>query len=115
VNWILAVLTLSIQPWAGHAPATTTSAAVKYRLEVAGKPNEAVHLRATGVAQGWLGAFCTPQYCSPERADATLPASGRAVFTFELIRESDSAPKKSGALISGTGGVSVTVSPAVTR
>jgi hypothetical protein len=105
---------LSIQPWTGSDLQTTTEEAAKYRLEVSGKPSAAVHLRALGVAQGWLAAFCTPHVCSPERVDVQLSRSGDAVFQFELIRESDDAPRQSGATITDDDGASVTV-PAAFR
>ncbi len=105
---------LSIQPWTGTDLQTTTTDAAKYRLEVAGRPNATVRLQASNVAAGWLAAFCTPKLCSPQHIDAQLPRSGQAVLQFELIRESDSAPKQSGATITGGDGASVTV-PAAYR
>jgi hypothetical protein len=105
---------LSIQPWTGSDLQTTTSAAAKYRLEVTGKPQSVIHLQASGVASGWLAAFCTSKVCSPERVDVTIPASGRAVLQFELIRESDTAPKRSGAMIRDDDGAGVSV-PAASR
>ena len=105
---------LSIQPWVGSDFQTTTTAAAKYRLEVSGEPNASVRLRAVGVAPGWLAAFCTPRLCSPQRIDVQLPSSGYAVFQFELIRESDDAPKRSGATITDGDGASVSV-PAAYR
>lgn len=110
MNWVLAVIALAIQPWSGHDLSTATTAAVaKYRLEVSGKPNEVVRLQAAGLADGWLGAFCTPKVCSPQRVEAVLPASGHAIFQFELIRESDSAPTESGATITSSDGAKVDV------
>jgi hypothetical protein len=100
---------LSIQPWTGSEFQTTSSAAAKYRLEVSGKPKALVHLQARGVASGWLAAFCTPKFCSPQRVETSLPSSGQAVFQFELIRESSSAPKETGATIDGPDGASVSV------
>jgi hypothetical protein len=100
---------LSIAPWAGGDLQTTSTAAAKYRLEVAGPPHAVVRLMARDVATGWLAAFCTRKYCSPQRVEDVLPASGVAIFQFELIRESDTAPKASGAVITGADGVSVTV------
>jgi|GEM_PF-1035749 len=100
---------LSVQPWTGNDLQTTTSAAAKYRLEVSGKAHAVIHLQASGVAGGWLAAFCTSKVCSPERVDVAIPASGQAVLQFELIRESDSAPKQSGATIRDDGGASVSV------
>jgi hypothetical protein len=105
---------LSIQPWTGSDFQVTTRSAAKYRLAVSGKPNASVRLRARGVAPGWLAAFCTPRLCSPQEIDFSLPRSGNAVFQFELIRESDDAPKQSGATITDDDGASVSV-PAAYR
>lgn len=105
---------LEIRPWNGKDWPTASQAAAKYRLIVTGKPNAHVRLEATGVADGWLGAFCTPNVCAPEHVDVDLPKSGQAVFQFELIREGGSAPAKSGARIVGNDGSSVNV-PIATR
>lgn len=105
---------LAVQPWTGNDLQATSSTAAKYRLEVTGKPNAEVRLRAVGVAPGWLAAFCTPKYCAPQHVETALPHSGQIVFQFELIRESDSAPKQSSATITGSDGASVKV-PAVYR
>lgn len=105
---------LSVQPWTGSDFQVTSGSAAKYRLEVAGKPNASIGLRALGVARGWLAAFCTPRLCSPQRIDVQLPRSGDAVVQFELIRETDDAPKRSGATIAGSDGASVSV-PAAYR
>jgi hypothetical protein len=100
---------LSIQPWTGSEFQTTSTAAAKYRLEVSGKPKALVRLQARGVASGWLAAFCTQKYCSPQHVETSLPSSGNAVFQFELIRESSSAPKETGATIVSPDGSSVSV------
>jgi hypothetical protein len=105
---------LTIQPWTGSDFQVTTDTAAKYRLEVMGRPNATLHLRAVDVASGWLAAFCTPRLCSPQRIDVRLPASGDAVFQFELIRESENGPKRSGATITDDDGASVSV-PAAYR
>lgn len=105
---------LSIQPWTGADLQTTTIQAAKYRLEVTGRPNATIRLEATNVAAGWLAAFCTQKICSPEMIDTQLPRSGQVVLQFELIRESDTAPRQSGATITGGDGASVTV-PAAYR
>jgi hypothetical protein len=105
---------LTIQPWTGSDFQVTTEAAAKYRLEVTGKPSASVRLSVVGVASGWIGAFCTPRLCSPQRVDLELSRSGRAVVQFELIRESDNAPKRSGATITDGDGASVMV-PAAYR
>ena len=100
---------LSIQPWTGSDLQTTTAAAAKYRLEVTGRPNTAIRLQTSGVADGWLAAFCTPKICAPQHIDLALPRSGQAILQFELIRESDTAPHQSAARIIGDDGASVTV------
>ncbi len=105
---------LEIQPWNGKDFPSASQAAAKYRLIVTGKPKAHVRLEATGVAEGWLGAFCTPKLCAPAHVDVDLPTSGRAVFQFELIREGDSAAAQSGAHIVGNDGSSVDV-PITTR
>jgi hypothetical protein len=100
---------LSVLPWTGSDLQVTTAAAAKYRLEVSGKPNASIGLQARGVAKGWLAAFCTPKLCSPQRVDVQLPHSGQTVLQFELIREAQGAPKRSGATITDGNGASVTV------
>jgi len=100
---------LSIQPWTGTDLQTTSADAAKYRLEVSGRPNATIRLQASNVADGWLAAFCTPKLCSPQRIDTQLPRSGQVVLQFELIRESNDAPKRSGATITGGDGASVAV------
>jgi hypothetical protein len=105
---------LEIEPWTGKDLVTTTSTAAKFRLIVSGAPNATLHLEATGVADGWLGAFCTPTVCAPQRVSVTLPKSGQAIYQFELIREEDNAPSKSGARVVSDDGASVDV-PAASR
>jgi hypothetical protein len=100
---------LSVQPWTGSELQTSSAAAAKYRLKVTGTPDSVVHLQASGVANGWLAAFCTPKFCSPQRIEVAIPSSGESVLQFELIRESDTAPKRSGATIRDDRGASVTV------
>lgn len=102
---------LSLSPWTGKNLPTVTSSAVKYRLDVTGKPNASLHISTSQVATGWIAAFCTPTVCAPGSVDVTLPASGKAMYSFELIRNDDSAPKKSGALITTDDGASLRVSP----
>jgi len=102
---------LTIQPWTGKDLTTTTSAAAKYRLTVTGKPNSTLELEATNVASGWIAAFCTQTVCAPQRVNVTIPASGQAMYQFELIRESDDAAKSSGATITG-GDATLMVPPA---
>lgn len=103
---------LAVEPWTGKDLVATTSTAAKYRLLVTGKPNTTIRLQATDVAAGWIAAFCTPSVCSPTRVDVALPKSGQATFQFELIREQDNAPPRSGARIMGDDGAFVRVPPA---
>ena len=105
---------LSILPWTGNDLQTTSADAVKYRLEITGPPNAAIHLHTSGVADGWLAAFCTPKLCSPQRIDFAMPRSGQSVVQFELIRESDTAPHQSAATITAADGSSISV-PAAYR
>ena len=105
---------LTIHPWTGSDLQTASSDAVKYRLEVAGKPGAAVRLTAHKVATGWIAAFCTPKVCSPGQVALDLPDSGGIVLQFELIREAADAPHHTGATITETGGASVIV-PAAAR
>jgi len=100
---------LKLEAWTGANVATATSAARKYRLHVAGPANAKLVLRASGLAPGWLAAFCTPSYCAPMRVDVTLPATGEAVFQFELIREDAAAPARTAARITSDDGASVSV------
>src|SRR5690242_16017447 len=100
---------LAITPWTGSDLQTTSAHAAKYRLQVSGRPNSTVRLRTSGVASGWLAAFCTPSFCSPKTLDVRLPSSGQAVFQFELIRETADAPKASAATIIESAGASVHV------
>jgi hypothetical protein len=105
---------LEIQPWNGKDFVSSARSAAKFRLIVTGKPNARLHLKATAVADGWLGAFCTPKVCAPEEVDVNLPKSGRAIYQFELIKEVGTAPARSSARIVGDDGSSVDV-PAATR
>lgn len=109
MTWLLGVIGLVLSTWSGANYSTTDIAAVRYRLVVSGAAGTNVHLRADGVASGWIAAFCTPRLCSPQQVDAVLPASGRAVYAFELFRETSTAPKHSGAVIRSVDGASVHV------
>ena len=100
---------LVIEPWRGSNLPTVTSSAQKYRLRVTGTPNATLVLHAGDLAKGWLAAFCTPRVCAPMRVDVTLPATGAAVYQFELIREETGGPAHSGATITSSDGASVSV------
>lgn len=89
---------LSIAPWTGADPKNAIAGATKYRLTLAGKPGAHVHVRATGEAKGWIAAFCTDRVCSPDQTVLDLPDSGTADISFELVRDDDTAPLKSGTV-----------------
>jgi hypothetical protein len=94
--------TMMISPWNGSDLPTVTDSAAAYRLTIDGKPGATVHLSASGVANGWIAAFCDSHTCSPMRIDERIPKSGQLVIAFELIRETDDAPHRSGAIIKGS-------------
>lgn len=106
---ILALATLTLTPWKGSDLPTATQAAAKYRLAIAGKPGTTVRLRTTGVAQGWIAAFCDMKVCSPSQLTETIPGSGRVVVQFELIRETEDAPHSSGAVIRSDDGRTIVI------
>ena len=100
----LILAAMGISPWSGTDLPTATEAAAKYRLTVSGKPGTTVHLNTSGVAQGWIAAFCDMRVCSPTQVSEVIPKSGSIVVQFELIRETDDAPHHSGAVITGSDG-----------
>jgi hypothetical protein len=108
---VLAATTLLLAPWKGADLPTAASSAVKYRLTVKDAPGAVVHLHATGVADGWIAAFCNNRVCSPNQVAQTIPKSGSVMLQFELIREENNGPKKSGAVIESDAGGSVAVKP----
>lgn len=101
---------LAIAPWKGADPKNAIAGATKYRLTVTGEPGTHVHARATGYAKGWVAAFCTDKICSPDQTVLDLPASGRSVVQFELVRDDENAPRHSGKVtITTDEGAKVTV------
>jgi hypothetical protein len=111
---IFALAALSLTPWNGTDLPTATQAAAKYRLTISGRPGSTVRLKTTGVASGWIAAFCDNRVCSPTQASERIPKSGQVVVQFELIRETDDAPHASGAVIRANDGRTVVV-PRATR
>jgi len=101
---ILILATIGITPWSGGDLPTATQAAAKYRLTLSGVPGTTIHLNTSGVAQGWIAAFCDTRVCSPTKVSEVIPKSGSVVVQFELIRETDDAPHQSGAVITGSDG-----------
>lgn len=107
--------TLIVSPWTGKSlPTAVATAAAKSRLSVTGTPGATLTLSTKNVADGWLPAFCTPTVCAPVRVTVVLPASGTAIYQFELIRETQDARKRSGATIVTSDGASAVV-PSVSR
>ncbi len=102
---------LTIAPWPGRDFPSASATAVKYRLDVVGKPDASIDLKASGIAPGWLGAFCTTKFCSPAHVEVTLPSSGEATIEFELVRESQDAARNSAATISSSDGAAVRIKP----
>jgi hypothetical protein len=110
----LLLATMGLSPWTGSDLPTATEAAAKYRLTISGKPGSTVHLNTSKVAKGWIAAFCNMKICSPTQLTEVIPKSGSVVVQFELIRETDDAPHRSGAVISSSDGSRVIV-PAASR
>ncbi|HVA27533.1 MAG TPA: hypothetical protein VNF68_05100 [Candidatus Baltobacteraceae bacterium] len=106
---VLAFAALMLTPWSGSDLPTASQAAAKYRLSISGTPGKIVSLRATGVASGWIAAFCDSRVCSPTQVNERIPKSGRAIVQFELIRETNDAPHSSGAVIRSDDGRTVVV------
>jgi len=106
---IFALATLTLSPWKGSDLPTATQAAAKYRLAIVGEPGTTVHLHTTGVADGWIAAFCDMRVCSPSQLTETIPISGKVVVQFELIRETEDAPHSSGAVIRSDDGRTLVV------
>jgi len=100
----LLLAAIVISPWNGTDLPTATQAAAKYRLTVSGRPGTTVRLNVSDVASGWIAAFCDTRVCSPMHLTERLPKSGSLVLQFELIRETDDAPHRSGAIIRGSDG-----------
>jgi hypothetical protein len=105
----LVMTTLALSPWTGKTLPTANPDAVQYRLTVHGEPNATVKLQATGVARGWIASFCTDRVCSPFRASLPLSGSGNGTMEFALIRDDDSAPRKTHVVVSSDDGAVATL------
>lgn len=88
----LAIVTLALAPWRGPTPAAATPAAVKYELTVYGAARQHVDLRADGLPNGWVAAFCTGTVCSPFRYSMELNDRGTGVIEFQALRTDEAAP-----------------------
>jgi hypothetical protein len=111
---VLALIALTLKPWDGADLPTATQAAVKYRLTISGEPGSTLSLKTTGVATGWIAAFCDNRVCSPSEVSEIIPKSGRVALQFELIREDDHAVHSTGAQIHSSDGQTIVV-PRATR
>lgn len=112
MNILLAALfttTLSLAPWTGKVSPTADPDAVQYRLTVHGAPNATVNLEAAGLAHGWIASFCTDRICSPFRVTMPLSRSGVAQIEFQVIRDDDSAPRKTHVVVRSDGGAVATL------
>jgi len=110
----LVLATMGLTPWTGTDLPTATQAAAKYRLTINGKPGQTVRLNTSGVAKGWIAAFCDTRVCSPTQLVEVIPKNGSIVVQFELIRETEDAPHRSGAVIVSSDGSRLVV-PAASR
>lgn len=108
---LIALVTLALAPWTGPDPKAAGQAQIKYKLTISAPANSSVHLRADGVAPGWIAAFCNNRVCSPNQVTQAVPANGKAELQFELIREEDTAAKMSGATIVSDDGATVVAKP----
>ena len=73
-----------------------------------GRPNASVRLQASGVANGWLAAFCTPSFCSPKRVDVRAARVGPGRLSVRAdSRSGRMRPSASAATITESAGASV--------
>jgi hypothetical protein len=106
---LFAITTLLLTPWKGTDLPTSVHGAMKYQLTIKDTPGTTLDLRATHVADGWVAAFCDSHVCMPFKVHETMPQSGSVTLQFELIRQDDSAPHSSGAVIESSLGGSVAI------
>lgn len=105
---LLAALTLL--PWKGVDLPTATQAQAKYRLTVSGAPGATVTVTTSGLAKGWIAAFCDMRVCSPNRTVEMIPSSGHVDVQLELIREDNGAPAHTKLVLRGSDGSTVSLS-----
>ena len=109
---ILAVL-LTLSPWKGAPLPTATPGAKQVRLSVHGTAGARVALQASGLPQGWIASFCTPELCSPDRYVLQLDGRGSGSVEFQAIRIDDSAPKRAHVVVRADDGAATATSVAV--
>lgn len=100
---------LSLSPWTGKVLPTANPDAYQYRLTVRGMPNGSVDLEASGLARGWIASFCTDRICSPFRVTLPLSSSGEGRIEFQVIRDDDSAPRKTHVVVRTADGALATL------
>lgn len=100
----LLLAALTVVRWTGADYPTATQAAAKYRVTLSSAPGSSVHLTTSGLAKGWIAAFCDMRVCSPSQVVEKIPPSGRAVVQLELIREEDTAARRTGLTLHASDG-----------
>ena len=90
---MLLAIVLTLAPWHGPSLPTASAAAAKYKLTVRGAPNQSVHLRASGLPEGWVASFCTQRICSPFLYTMQLDKRGSGVIEFQAIRTDENATR----------------------
>ena len=96
---VLLATTLSLVPWTGKVSPIANPEARQYRLTVHGAPNATVNLQAKGLARGWIASFCTDRICSPFQVTMPLSSAGDGTIEFQVIRDDDSAPRKTHVVV----------------
>ncbi|MEO6912582.1 MAG: redoxin domain-containing protein [Candidatus Baltobacteraceae bacterium] len=84
---------VTLAPWTGADLPGSVPGTIKYRLTVSGTSGKLVHLRATGMAKGWIASFCSDRVCSPMQLALNIPSSGVKIIEFQMIHNDDTAPK----------------------
>lgn len=95
---------VTLAPWTGADLPGSVPGTIKYRLTVSGKSGKLVHLRATGMARGWIASFCSDRVCSPMQLALHIPPSGVKIIEFQMIHNDNNAPKKTPVQVQATDG-----------
>ncbi len=88
---MLALLILSLTPYAGPSLPTAVPDTASFEVHVGGSAGATLTLRAVGVPKGYIASFCTNRICSPGRVSVTLPPSGRRAIELQYIRNDPAA------------------------
>jgi hypothetical protein len=97
---LFATVVLTLMPWTGPSLPTASAAATKYKLSVRGAASERVHLRATGLPNGWVASFCTQHICLPYHYSMQLDRRGYGAIEFQAVRVDDSSPRRVRVVVS---------------